>query len=161
MKVNRSQIFTTEHGRTVYGGGGIIPDVFVPSDTSNVTNYYISVVNAGLLNQFAYEYCDLNRDDLNKAKTVDELLAKLPPADVLLQAFVQYAANKGVHKRWYYINISSQLIIDQLRALIAGDILDMSAYYEIINRTDNTMLRALELLRHGVPTIIDESYQPK
>ena len=161
MKVNRSQIFTTEHGRTVYGGGGIIPDVFVPSDTSNVTNYYISVVNAGLLNQFAYEYCDLNRDDLNKAKTVDELLAKLPPADVLLQAFVQYAANKGEHKRWYYINISSQLIIDQLRALIAGDILDMSAYYEIINRTDNTMLRALELLRHGVPTIIDESYQPK
>ena len=161
MKVNRSQIFTTEHGRTVYGGGDIIPDVFVPSDTSNVTNYYISVVNAGLLNQFAYEYCDLNRDDLNKAKTVDELLAKLPPADVLLQAFVQYAANKGVHKRWYYINISSQLIIDQLRALIAGDILDMSAYYEIINRTDNTMLRALELLRHGVPTIIDESYQPK
>lgn len=161
IKVDSAQIFTTEHGRTVYGGGGIIPDVFVPSDTSNVTNYYISVANAGLLNKFAYEYCDLNRDDLTACDNVDELLSKLPPADVLLQAFVQYAADNGVHKRWYYINISSQLIIDQLRALIASDILGMSAYYEIVNRTDITMLRALELLRKGVPTEIDNSYRPR
>lgn len=161
IKVDSAQIFTTAHGRTVYGGGGIIPDVFVPNDTSNVTNYYISVANAGLLNKFAYEYCDLNREDLTACDNVDQLLSKLPPADVLLQAFVQYAADNGVHKRWYYINISSQLIIDQLRALIASDILGMSAYYEIVNRTDITMQRALELLRQGVPTEIDNSYRPR
>lgn len=161
IKVDSAQIFTTAHGRVVYGGGGIIPDVFVPNDTSNVTNYYISVANAGLLNKFAYEYCDLNRDDLTACDNVDQLLSKLPPADVLLQAFVQYAADNGVHKRWYYINISSQLIIDQLRALIASDILGMSAYYEIVNRTDLTMQRALELLRQGVPTEIDNSYRPR
>ncbi|MGN0224434.1 MAG: S41 family peptidase [Muribaculaceae bacterium] len=161
IKVDSAQIFTTEHGRTVYGGGGIIPDVFVPNDTSNVTNYYISVANAGLLNKFAYEYCDLNREDLTACDNVDQLLSKLPPAEVLLQAFVQYAADNGVHKRWYYINISSQLIIDQLRALIASDILGMSAYYEIVNRTDITMLRALQLLRQGVPTEIDNSYRPR
>ena len=161
IKVDSAQIFTTAHGRTVYGGGGIIPDVFVPNDTSNVTNYYISVANAGLLNKFAYEYCDLNREDLTACDNVDQLLSKLPPADVLLQAFVQYAADNGVHKRWYYINISSQLIIDQLRALIASDILGMSAYYEIVNRTDITMQRALELLRQGVPTEIDNTYRPR
>lgn len=161
MKVDSTKIFHTEHGRTVYGGGGIIPDVFVPSDTSNVTNYYITVANAGLLNKFAFEYCDLNRADLETCTNVNQLLKKLPPADVLLQAFVQYAADNGVRKRWYYINISSQLIIDQLRALIAGDILDQSAYYEIVNRTDTTVLRALELLLHGVPTEIDKSYRPK
>lgn len=161
IKVDSTKIFTTVHGRTVYGGGGIIPDVFVPNDTSNVTNYYISVANAGLLNRFAYEYCDLNRDDLTACDNVDQLLSKLPPADVLLQAFVQYAADNGVHKRWYYINISSQLIIDQLRALIASDILGMSAYYEIVNRTDTTMLRALQLLRQNVPTKIDNSYRPQ
>ena len=161
IKVDSTKIFTTVHGRTVYGGGGIIPDVFVPNDTSNVTNYYISVANAGLLNRFAYEYCDLNREDLTACDNVDQLLSKLPPADVLLQAFVQYAADNGVHKRWYYINISSQLIIDQLRALIASDILGMSAYYEIVNRTDTTMLRALQLLRQNVPTKIDKSYQPR
>ena len=161
IKVDSAQIFTTAHGRVVYGGGGIIPDVFVPNDTSNVTNYYISVANAGLLNKFAYEYCDLNRDDLTACDNVDQLLSKLPPADVLLQAFVQYAADNGVHKRWYYINISSQLIIDQLRALIASDILGMSAYYEIVNRTDLTMQRALELLRQGVPTEIDNTYRPR
>lgn len=159
IKVDSAQIFTTAHGRVVYGGGGIIPDVFVPNDTSNVTNYYISVANAGLLNKFAYEYCDLNRDDLTACDNVDQLLSKLPPADVLLQAFVQYAADNGVHKRWYYINISSQLIIDQLRALIASDILGMSAYYEIVNRTDLTMQRALQLLRQGVPTEIDNTYR--
>lgn len=159
IKVDSAQIFTTAHGRVVYGGGGIIPDVFVPNDTSNVTNYYISVANAGLLNKFAYEYCDLNREDLTACDNVDQLLSKLPPADVLLQAFVQYAADNGVHKRWYYINISSQLIIDQLRALIASDILGMSAYYEIVNRTDLTMQRALELLRQGVPTEIDNTYR--
>ena len=161
IKVDSAQIFTTAHGRVVYGGGGIIPDVFVPNDTSNVTNYYISVANAGLLNKFAYEYCDLNREDLTACDNVDQLLSKLPPADVLLQAFVQYAADNGVHKRWYYINISSQLIIDQLRALIASDILGMSAYYEIVNRTDLTMQRALELLRQGVPTEIDNTYRPR
>lgn len=161
IKVDSTKIFTTVHGRTVYGGGGIIPDVFVPNDTSNVTNYYISVANAGLLNRFAYEYCDLNREDLTACDNVDQLLSKLPPADVLLQAFVQYAADNGVHKRWYYINISSQLIIDQLRALIASDILGISAYYEIVNRTDTTMLRALQLLRQNVPTEIDNSYQPR
>lgn len=161
IKVDSAQIFTTAHGRTVYGGGGIIPDVFVPNDTSNVTNYYISVANAGLLNKFAYEYCDLNREDLTACDNVDQLLSKLPPADVLLQAFVQYAADNGVHKRWYYINISSQLIIDQLRALIASDILGMSAYYEIVNRTDITMQRALQLLRQGVPTEIDNTYRPR
>lgn len=161
IKVDSTKIFTTVHGRTVYGGGGIIPDVFVPNDTSNVTNYYISVANAGLLNRFAYEYCDLNRDDLTACDNVDQLLSKLPPADVLLQAFVQYAADNGVHKRWYYINISSQLIIDQLRALIASDILGMSAYYEIVNRTDTTMLRALQLLRQNVPNKIDNSYRPQ
>lgn len=95
VKVDSTLIFHTTTGRPVYGGGGIIPDIFVPSDTSGVTNYYIKVANAGLLRKFAYEYADLNRDRLNESRTTNELLNMLPSDNVLLQSFVNYAQTKG------------------------------------------------------------------
>ncbi len=157
VKVDTTKIFHTIYGRTVYGGGGILPDVFVPSDTSDVTSYYITVSNKGLLNKFAYEYVDLNREDLQQAKNVKELLAKLPPAGVLLQSFTRYAANNGVPQRWYYINISSKLIVTQLRALIARDILNMSAYYEIFNASDPAVSEAVKQLRLGIDDTLGEA----
>ena len=146
IKVDENNVFHTLSGRTVYGGGGIIPDVFVPSDTSFVTTYYLNVANAGLPIRFAYEYADLNRESLANVKTVKELLTKLPPADVLLRAFTSYAAQNGIPQRWYYINISAPLIINQLRALIARDILDMNAYFEIVNESDPVIKEALKQL---------------
>lgn len=147
IKIDRTKIFKTAGGRTVYGGGGILPDVFVPSDTALVTSYYINVSNAGLLNKFAYEYADLNRTDLITAKNVEQLLAKLPPQDILLSAFVQYAAQNGIAPRWYYINISTPLIVNQLKALIARDILGINAYYQISNTMDSAIARARQELR--------------
>ena len=155
-KIDKTKIFTTVGGRTVYGGGGILPDVFVPSDTSEVTNYYLKVANDGLLSKYAYEYADLNRENLSQAENIEQLLAKLPPEHVLLNNFVQYAANKGVKKRWYYINISSRLIINQLQALIARDILGMNAYFEIYNTTDPTVIKAVEKIRSGMTNVVSE-----
>ncbi len=149
-KLDKAKIFKTVGGRTVYGGGGIMPDVFVPSDTSGVTTYYINVSNAGLLNKFAYEYADLNRDDLVKAKNTKQLVAMLPPSAVLLNAFVSYASQNGVAPRWYYINISSSLIVNQLRALIARDILGVTAYYEIANTMDPALDEAVKQIKKGV-----------
>lgn len=160
IKVDESNMFTTTGGRVVYGGGGIIPDVFVPSDTAYVTSYYINVANAGLLNKFAYEYADLNREDLSKAKNVSELLKKLPPSGILLQAFTQYAAQNGIPQRWYYINISTPLIVNQLRALIARDILGMNAYFEITNDMDPVIEKALRQLATGIDAAL-QSTAPK
>lgn len=144
VKVDSTLIFHTTTGRPVYGGGGIIPDIFVPSDTSGVTNYYIKVANAGLLRKFAYEYADLNRDRLNESRTTNELLNMLPSDNVLLQSFVNYAQTKGkVTPRPYYINISAPLIVNQIKALIARDIVGMDGYFEIINSTDPVMLEAI------------------
>ena len=157
IKVDESQVFRTLGGRTVYGGGGIIPDVFVPSDTSHVTSYYLSVANAGLLNKFAYEYADMNREELSKAKTVDELRNLLPPSNLLLLDFTRYAAANGVAPRWYYINISTPLIVNQLKGLIARDILGTSAYYRIVNESDPTVKEALERLSKGVDNALSES----
>ncbi len=122
----------------------------MPSDTSGVTNYYIKVANAGLLRKFAYEYADLNRDRLNESRTTNELLNMLPSDNVLLQSFVNYAQTKGkVTPRPYYINISAPLIVNQIKALIARDIVGMDGYFEIINSTDPVMLEAIRQLETG------------
>lgn len=150
VAVDSTLIFHTLSGRPVYGGGGIIPDVFVPSDTSGVTSYYIRVANAGLLRKFAYDYVDLNRDTLGESSDAAELLAMLPDDNVLLQSFVNYAHTKGnIAPRWYYINISAKLIVNQIKALIARDITGMDGYFEIINTTDPVVLEALRRIEKG------------
>lgn len=149
IRLDSAQIFSTNHGRKVYGGGGIMPDIFVPSDTTGMSSYYLKVANAGLLRQFAYEYADLNRERLNESRDVADMLAKLPSDYVLLQSFVNYAANKGVPARWYYINISANLIVNQLKALIARDIVGLDGYFEIINSTDPVMLEAIRQIQTG------------
>lgn len=150
VKMNSSEQFVTVGGRPVYGGGGIMPDVFVASDTTGYTSYYLKVANEGLINSFAYEYADLNRADLSEATSVDELLAKLPSHDVLLWAFVKYAADNGVPRRWYYINNSADLIVNLLTAHIARDILGVDAFYQIYNRRDPMIDEALKRLNQGI-----------
>lgn len=149
IHIDSTQIFHTTIGRPVYGGGGIMPDIFVPSDTTGVTSYYIRVANAGYLRDFAYEYADLNRESLSQSTSTDNLLAKLPSDFVLLQSFVNYAANRGVPARWYYINTSAPLIVNQIKALITRDILGMNGYFEVINDTDPAVARAVETIVRG------------
>lgn len=149
INLNTDQMFTTVNGRTVYGGGGIMPDVFVPSDTTGYSSYYVNVSNAGLLQKYAYELADLNREEFSKAKTVDELMEMLPSDATLLQSFVSYAAQKGVPARWHYINISSELIVNYLKALVARDTLGFGASYEVYNSRDNVVAEALKLLSDG------------
>lgn len=153
-KYDAAHVFTTVNGRKVFGGGGILPDIFVPSDTTGITSYYLSVANAGLLQKFAYEYADINRDQLEKARNVEQLKSMLPSNDILLGAFVNYAADNGIARRWYYINNSARLIVNQLKALIARDILGMDAYFEIVNPTDPTVKEAVKQIHQGVDRTI-------
>lgn len=126
-----------------------MPDVFVPNDTTGISSYYINVMNAGLIQKFAFEYSDKNRDHLSSAKNLDTFLKKLPDDDELLQLFVSYAANNGVPARWYYINISRNLIVNYLKALIASDILGRENYYKVINQQDVTVKQALKEIESG------------
>lgn len=149
IKLDKSIEYTTANGRKVYGGGGIMPDVFVPNDTSGVTSYYINVVNAGLLQKFAFDYCDRHREALNECEDTDQLLDKLPSDEILLQEFVRFAVKKGIPARWRYINASCQLIVNQLKALIARDILGSQSFYHIYNLQDKCVLTAIEQLNKG------------
>ena len=149
IKINKDLMFKTVNGRTVYGGGGIMPDLFMPNDTTGITSYYINVANAGLIQKFAYEYADLNRTNLRNAKDVESLLKLLPSNNILLNSFAHFAASNGIPTRWYYLNLSSELIVTQLKALIARNILGIPAYYQVMNTIDKTVNTALEEIKSG------------
>ena len=147
MKIDKSQVFSTLiSGRTVYGGGGIVPDIFVARDTSGMTNYYVEVANAGLLQRYSFNYCNNNRAALNKLEDYNQFLRTAPSDEALVRDFADYAANNGIAPRWYYINQSQNLIATILKSLIARDIFGNQAYYPILNRNDKTVQAALKAM---------------
>ena len=149
IQIDKSQAFTTLHGRTVYGGGGIIPDIFVPYDLSGINNYYVEVENAGLLQRFAFNYCEKNRASLNQMTDYKQFLRTTPIDNAIIKEFADFASANGVEPRWYYINQSRDVILTRLKALIARDIFGPQAYYSILNRNDQTVQTALKALnRH-------------
>ena len=146
MKIDKSQVFTTKFGRTVYGGGGIVPDIFVARDTTGITSYYIDIANAGLLQRYAFNYCNEHRKSLSNMKDYNEFLNTAPSDEALLKDFADYASRNGIAPRWYYINLSRDVIVTNLKALIARDTFGSQAFYPIVNRQDNTVLAALKAL---------------
>ncbi|MCH5224346.1 MAG: S41 family peptidase [Muribaculaceae bacterium] len=149
IKLDKEKIFHTVNGREVYGGGGIMPDIFVPEDTTGFTSYYISVANQGLIQKYAISVADGYREELGADRTLANLNRILPSDQTLLENFVAFAVTKGVPARWYYINRSRNLLISQLRAMIARDVLGYPAFIELLNEDDNAVNRAVDELRNG------------
>lgn len=149
IKQDENLQFTTLHGRKVYGGGGITPDIFVPNDSSGITSYYINVINAGLIQKYTFDYTDRNRAQLSDSTDGRSMLSLLPDDDTLLQDFVTYAQRNGVAPRWYYINLSRDLLVNSLKAMIARNIHGVQGYYEVMNMSDPTVTAALDALNTG------------
>ena len=154
IKLNTELRYKTLNGRDVYGGGGIMPDIFVPRDTIGITSYFNNVVNTGLIYQFAFKYSDEHRETLEKYKNYQDILRYMQKQP-LLNEFVAYAATHGVKPRPVYINISRHLITNQLYAYIARNILGDEAFYPILMTHDNTLLKAVEILNDnkGFPVL--------
>lgn len=149
IRLDKSKVFSTVNGRKVYGGGGIMPDIFVPEDTTEYTGYYIESSNLGLIQKFAREMSDSYRPMLKGSKSMSDLDRVLPRENSLLTAFVSYAANHGLPARWYYINKSRALLINQIRASIARDLIGYDAFIQILNEKDPTVAMAVRELRNG------------
>lgn len=147
IKQDESQIFYTSLGRPVYGGGGIMPDIFVPQDTTGVTSYYRMAVNRGLITQFAFQYTDHHRADLQKYDTGESLLQYLKRQN-LLDKFATYAEGKGLKRRNIMIQKSKEIFEINLYGNIIYNMLGMETYIEYINKSDNTVLKALEVLEN-------------
>ena len=138
----------TPGGKVVYGGGGIMPDVFVPADTTDVTPYFIEVVGRNILYRYTIEYADRHRDALNAVQTLDELEALLDSDRTLVDDFIRYAARKGVAPRYGDIARSRKLIEAQLRAYIGRNTaLEDNGFYANIYPVDNVIMRAIGILK--------------
>lgn len=147
IKLDKSKIFKTVSGRNVYGGGGIMPDVFVPEDTSSYTPYFIKAMNGGHLMNFGFKIADSYRPLLKNVKTEEQLFRIIPNSNRLLTAFADYAEEKGLPAAWYYINSSADMIVNKIKAFIARDIISDNLFYKLYNADDTTIKRAVEALR--------------
>jgi carboxyl-terminal processing protease len=148
IKMNDSLAYQTHGGRTVYGSGAIMPDIFVPEDTTEITSYYSKVVNTGVLTRFALEYSDKNRNKLKSFKTYEELYAYLKQQP-LIGEFTDYAASKGIAKRTTLINISRNLMETQICANIVGYFFDKAGSYPVALKRDETLNKAVSIMEEG------------
>lgn len=148
IKLDDTLRYQTMGGRTVYGGGGIMPDIFIPRDTSGITSYFSNVVNSGVLYLYALDYSDRNRERFaaySDWKALQAYLRQQP----LLEEFVEFAAAKGIKKRPTLIRISGKLIENQLQAYIVRNFFDDEGFYPIFLQDDVTLLKAVQLLKEG------------
>ncbi len=138
--------YKTIKGRTVYGGGGITPDIFVAQDTSEITKYFSQIANKGLIYKFGFNFADRNRKDLAPYKDYISLEKYLNSISIT-NKFIEYAAANGVTKNTNDIAKSFNLIDAQVKANVARDILDNEGFYPFISRIDNSLQKALQVLK--------------
>ena len=146
---NDSLKFTTPGGKVVYGGGGIMPDIFVPIDTSDVTPYFRAVTDwdKNILYRFTLEFSDRNRARLNGINTLEELDRFFAEQPNLLNDFVAFASRSGVSPNAADIAKSKALILSQLKAYIGRNSpLEDNAFYHCIQQIDPVVDKALETL---------------
>lgn len=148
IKQDESHIYYTSIGRPVYGGGGIMPDIFVPQDTTGVTSYFTMAVNRGLTRQFCFQYTDRNRQKLQKFDNSETLLQYLKRQNILEQ-FARFAESKGLKRRNILMYKSKDLFEKNLYGNIIYNMLDMENYLMYLNQSDPTVLKAIEIMENG------------
>lgn len=148
IKQNTTDLYYTELGRPVYGGGGIMPDIFVPQDTTGMTSYFRMAATRGLIVRYTFEYTDHHRNELQAFKTSEELVKYLKKQN-LLNLFATYAESKGLKRRNNLLYQSKTLFEQSLYGNIVYNMLGKEAYLQYLNLTDKTVQKALEVLKSG------------
>ncbi len=147
VKFADSLRYTTPGGRVVYGGGGIMPDVFVPVERDERYSYYNEILGRGLVYQYAFQYTDRYRKDLKKYNSVAEYDQNFVVDQAMIADFVKFANEKGVAPDREGLNFIRTDLQNFLKSLIARNIFDEQAFYTIFLRTDKTYLRAIQELK--------------
>lgn len=148
IKLNTDEEYYTVLGRPVYGGGGIMPDVFVAQDTTGVTSYLIEVSNKRIIQQFCFNYSDTNRAKLSELKDVEKMVKYLRQRGIV-DKFLVYADSKGIKRRNLLISKSYKLIERNVLGGIIYNILGQQPYIQFLNQDDNAVLKAMEILKNG------------
>ncbi|MCI6049463.1 S41 family peptidase [Phocaeicola plebeius] len=148
IKQDETEVYHTRLGRPVYGGGGIMPDIFVPQDTTGMTSYFRMAANRGLIIRYTFDYTDQNRSTLQKYDTPEKMEAYLKGQN-LLNKFAAWAEKKDLKRRNNLMMKSRRLFEMSLYGNIIYNMLGMEAYVEYLNESDKTVLKAVEILEKG------------
>ena len=150
IHLDESLKFTTPQGRTVYGGGGIMPDIFVPLDTVGFTPYYNEVWNSNVLYRFTIDFTDRHRKEIEAIKDLEQLDELLSSTD-LIEEFTAYAERQGVKTNRRELATSRHIILAQIRAYIGRNAMDgnEAGFYYNIYPIDDVMQRAVKELKNG------------
>ncbi|MBP7496994.1 MAG: S41 family peptidase [Bacteroidales bacterium] len=148
IKFPDSLKYYTKNKRVVYGGGGIMPDIFIPLDTSFYSDYYSNILRKGTIYQFTLQFVNDNRAMLkDKYKTIKNFNKDFSIDDAFLKIFTDYSEAQGVKLDEKGLQNSKEYIILNLKALIARNIWNIDAFFEVFNTKDVTMKKAIELLK--------------
>jgi len=148
IRMDDSLRYTTPGGKIVYGGGGIMPDIFIPIDTTGVSNYFLAIRNSGLIYRYALKFTEDKRDVMNKYHDLPSLDAWLSGQD-LVSKFTKYAEQNGIPPNREQIAVSGNLIYVQLKAYIARNMLDNKGFYPLWQEIDKTLLDAFNYIENN------------
>ena len=146
IKLDKTKKYITPDGKTVYGGGGIMPDVFVPLDTSKNNSFVNKVFYTGVINTFAFEYADNNRTKLKLLGSAKNYIAQFEISNAILEEFYAYCDKQNTKLGSVNKEKTNQALKPYLKAFIGRDVFDKDAYYPIINQSDKCILKATEVL---------------
>lgn len=146
IRYDKTQVFKTPGGKTVYGGGGIVPDVFVPIDTGKTTTFLNRAFYTGLVNTFAFEYTDDHRAKFSAYKTADSYISGYEVNSEVLNAFYAYCDKQGIKARPEDRAKNDEALKPYLKAFMGRNLFEKDAYYPIINQKDNCIHKAIEFL---------------
>ena len=150
IKVADSLVYKTNGGRKVYGGGGIIPDVFVPLDTSFSSKYYRDILRKGLMYNFSLAYLDKHRKQMEELyPDVRSFDIAFEISDVILSEFIEHAEEKGIERNDDDIKLSDRALKTYLKAYIARGLWGTSAFYYVSNEMDAIYAASLNALKEG------------
>jgi carboxyl-terminal processing protease len=142
------KFYTLIDKRTVYGGGGIMPDFFVPLDTTGYSDYYRDIIRQGIVNKFVLNYIDQNRKSIKSNYPNIGTYVKNFNVEPVLTSLIAYAEKEGVKPDIQQINISKPILSKLLKAYIARDIWDSNEFYEIFNQDESIINKALDVIQN-------------
>lgn len=147
VKVNDSLRYKTPGGKIVYGGGGIVPDFFIPLESKSTYKFFTESFNQGLIYQFAFNYSDVNRTKLKASSNFNVFDRNFFVDQKLMNEFVNYSVQKGLKPTPAEIEVSRSKVSSLLKAFITRNLFDDQAFYRVYMRTDDAFLKALEVLK--------------
>ncbi|MFT4661742.1 MAG: carboxyl-terminal processing protease [Patiriisocius sp.] len=141
--------YYTPGGKVVYGGGGIMPDIFVPIDTSYTSDYFYAIAYQGLINQFAFDYSDKNRTSILKKYTyADDFVSGFEVDETLMSTFIDFTKGQDVTFDEEGYASSKNELKSRLKANIARDFWQDEGYYKCILKSDPVLLKTLEYFKN-------------